>query len=240
MLHKIDLLTFDSLVSSPEGMIYSTAPHIGYGSDGITYFVKGPEPEVIFAEIAGCLFAREVGLIVPDVAICRFEDSKFCGSAKVEGLRNVAPWLARTQKVRNASDLYNVIVVDAWLANDDRNMGNILARPVHGSEVEIVMIDFEKSKALRPNPIIVSTMLKPGQLWPREELGQILRQQKPLFASLGIIERIRNVGRDRCTEIIMDVAGKMGPVDWADNSIDVVSRRAERIAEIASEIWKQN
>jgi hypothetical protein len=241
MVHQTALLTFDSRVSAPEGIAYSNDPHAAEGDDGISYIVKGPDPEVVFAELVGCLFAREVGLLVPDVALCTFGESKYCGSAKViDAMRNVAPWLNRRQKVRNFTDLYNVIVVDAWLANDDRNMGNVLVRPVRGSEIDLVMIDFEKSKTLRPNPIIGSTMVEPERLWPTAELGQALRHQKPLFAALGIIERIRNVSRNRCAEIIASVVEKLGPIDWSENSIEAVSRHAERIEEIAGEIWTRN
>ena len=44
------------------------------------------------------------------------------------------------------------------------------------------MIDFEKSKTLRPNPIIESGIVRPRALWPTSELGQILRENRPLHA----------------------------------------------------------
>jgi hypothetical protein len=241
MLHQTTLTTFDAQVSAPEGMVYSTSPHTAEGADGISYFVKGPDREVVFAELAGCLLAREVGLIVPDVAVCSLSDERYCGSRKVAGaVRNVEPWLKRPQKVRNFDDLYKVIVVDAWLANDDRNMGNVLVRPVHGSEVELVMIDFEKSKTLRPNPIVASTMVEARRLWPTGDLGRTVRERKPLFASLPTMDRIREITPGRCGGIIGEVVEALGPIAWSENSIDALSRRAERIDEIVGELWTQN
>jgi len=157
-----------------------------------------------------------------------------------DSFRNAAPWLSQPHKVRNFTDLYNVIVVYAWLANDDRNLGNVLARPIRGSEIEVVMIDFEKSKALRPNPLMGSANVEARKLWPTGELGQELRRQKPLFPGHPVVERIENLGSNRCSEIIAAVVEKVGPIPWSGNSIEALSRRATRIAQIAGEIWKQN
>jgi hypothetical protein len=241
MVYETELLTFDSRVSAPEGIIYSTSPRRAEGEDGHSYFIKGPDAEVVFAELAGCSFAIEVGLIVPDVAVCHFGTERHCGSRKVsDSFRDVAAWLKRPQKISNRDDLYSVIVVDAWLANTDRNHGNVLGRSTHGSEIEVVMIDFEKSKTLRPNPIMESGMVRPESLWPTGELGQVLKRTKPPHPPQQIVDRIRQVTQQRCAEIVNEVVGKLGPVAWADNSIEAVSRRAARIGEIVGEVWRQN
>jgi hypothetical protein len=241
MVYETDLLTLDSVVNAPEGIVYSTSPRRAEGMDGHSYFVKGPDIEVAFAELTGCSFAIEVGLIVPEVAVCSFNNEKYCGSRKVpDSLRDVAAWLKRPQKIRNRNELYAVIVVDAWLGNTDRNLGNVLGRSTHGSEIEVVMIDFEKSKALRPNPIIESGMMSPQSLWPTGELGQVLKATRPLLPPQQIVDRIRQVTRPRCKEIIDSAVSKLGPVAWADNSVEVVSRRAGRITEIVGDVWRLN
>jgi hypothetical protein len=241
MIHETDLLTLDTTVSAPEGIVYSTSPRRAEGIDRHSYFIKGPEIEVAFAELAGCSFAAEVGLIVPEVAVCSFGGDKYGGSRKVaDSLRDVAAWLKRPHKIRNHADLYAVIVVDAWLGNVDRNLGNVLGRSAHGSEIEVVMIDFEKSKTLRPNPIIESTMVQAKALWPTGELGQVLKATKPLHPPQQIVDRVRQLNRQKCKEVIDSVVSKLGPVAWADNSVEAVFRRAGRIAEIAEEVWRQN
>ena len=57
----------------------STAPRrdVRRGKTGYSYFIKGPEAEVAFAKLAGCSLAREVGLTVPEVAVCRFGTEKY-------------------------------------------------------------------------------------------------------------------------------------------------------------------
>lgn len=138
---------------------------------------------MVFAEISGCVLAREVGLTVPDVAACYLADETYAGSQKVDdALREIDPWLSRPPKVANFGELFETIVVDAWLANKDRNIGNILARPIGGSHVEFVIIDFEKSRALRRTPTISSTMLGSRELWPSGELGRVVSQRKPSTA----------------------------------------------------------
>jgi len=241
MIYETELLTLDVPITAPEGIVYSTSPRRAEGEDGHSYFIKGPDTEITFAELAGCSFAQEVGLVVPSVAVCSFADRKYSGSRKVsDSLRDVAAWLKRPAKIKNRNDLFSVIVVDAWLANVDRNLGNVLGRSTRDSEIEVIMIDFEKSKTLRPNPIIESSMVRPRSLWPTGELGQALKGAKTLHPPQPIMDRIRQVTRQRCTDIVNEVLAKLGPVAWADNSIEAVSRRTTRINEIVEEVWRRN
>lgn len=109
--------------------------------------------------------------------------------------------------------------------------------PVGGSGVELVIIDFEKSKGLRPNPIIESGMVDFRSLWPTGELGEILREHKPLMPPPAIVDRVRQIGHNRCAALIAEVGDKFGPVNWADNCTEALSRRAARIDEIARQVW---
>ena len=58
----ITLATVDSRVIGPTGIVFSNAPETATGSDGRTYYVKGWDSEVAFAEVVGCLLAAEAGL----------------------------------------------------------------------------------------------------------------------------------------------------------------------------------
>jgi hypothetical protein len=69
MISNTNLTTLDSTVSAPPGIVYSTNPRRAEGEDGYSYFVKGPATEIAFAEIAGCLFAAEAGLLVPESSV---------------------------------------------------------------------------------------------------------------------------------------------------------------------------
>jgi hypothetical protein len=58
MLETVTLLTLDSEVTAPEGIVYSAQPRTALGEDGQKYFVKGRDPEIVFAQLAGCLLAE--------------------------------------------------------------------------------------------------------------------------------------------------------------------------------------
>jgi hypothetical protein len=238
MIPRINLLTIDDPVRSPAGIVFSTSPRKAEGENEVTYFIKGPGTEIVFAELAGCVLAREVTLIVPDVAAGEFAGDTYACSAKVEGDRDLAHWLRRPQRVSNFNDIFEAVVVDIWLANRDRNMGNAVALPQVNKSIRFVFIDFEASVALRPTPRVSSTMVEPRNLWPTDELGQALRAVKPMHPPPTMINSISSLTSERCAELIQSVVTAIGrPVEWADDCIDAVMSRAKQIQRLAEEVW---
>jgi hypothetical protein len=234
------LTTIDEAVIGPAGTVYSTGPKTALGDDGHSYFVKGPDLEIVFAELTGNLLAEAVGIPVPDVAACSFGGSIYAGSRKVADLgRNLLPWLTRRNRITNYADLYGAIVVDAWLGNFDRNMGNVVGKNGRGGNVDLVMIDFEKSVALRTNPLISCGMLDPRTLWPTNELGDLLRRGRPLSAPPAMVNRICAFAgkRVQIEQLVTAVTDAVGPIPWSDGSVEALSRRGARIAELAGEVW---
>jgi hypothetical protein len=242
MLDRVDLLTVDEKVSAPDGIVYSTSPQTATTEDRRQFFIKGPDPEVVFAELTGCLLAAAVGLTVPPVAVCVFGDTVYCGSQRVADLgRNLMPWLTNPgTRVTNYPQLYAAIVVDVWLANEDRNLGNVVARSIGGGRVELVMIDFEKSAALRPSPLISSSSLEPKKLWPRNELGQVLRANRPVQPDPTMLKTISNLvsTEGSVAAIVEDVTTRFQAVEWSAGTVDTVIRRGRDIAKLAGEVWK--
>lgn len=191
--------------------------------------------------MVGCLLATEAGLRVPEATVCTFNGQLCAGVEEVEHpIRGVAPWLVNANRIVNRNDLYAVIAVDTWLANDDRNMGNMVGSPADDGRILLSMIDFEKSKTLGRNPIIMSTQVEPRRLWPTGELGTLLRQAKPPTLPDDTIQRIQAMTRQRIEAIIRPVLDELPFVDWGDNSIDVLTRRAERIRVLLEEVWRAN
>jgi hypothetical protein len=239
---RTKLRTIDKEVTSSIGIVYSTKPRRAEGPDR-AYFIKGPDVEdamklqVVFAEIAGCSLAREVGLVVPEPSACEFSGETCAGVARVVVTdRDVTHWLKHPDKVSNFPDLFNAVVVDIWLANSDRNMGGVLAR--QNGKVEFVFIDFEKSIALRPNPTISSSILDPRTLWPSDLLGTELQAIRPLHPPQIMINQIRQCDAAKCEEIVNDVVGAIGcPVPWKDDAIYALSNRAQNIQRLAEEVW---
>lgn len=241
-LTAVNLVAIGPRVIPPPGLIYSTNPEVAEGSDNCSYFVKGPDSSIVVAELLGCLLAEEVGLTVPPVAAARYGDDVFAGSRLVpDVLRNVMPALRRPELVLNFGDLFNTIVVDAWLVNTDRNSGNCLASKGRDARVLLVMIDFEKSVALRgPYPIVNSANVAEARLWPSGELGTFLRGAKPAFPPPDVCHRIASVTERRLNELFDTLEGGVGPVAWRDNSIQALLSRRQSITEIAGRIWNAN
>lgn len=240
-IHTTALVTMDDSVSAPVGIVYSTNPTKAEAEDGFTYFVKGPAPEVMFAEIAGCSLAREVGLPAPLPAVCSAGPEKFGATREVPNvIRDVSAWIDCPQKITNAGDLYGIIVLDAWLANFDRNLYNVVGTPDSGSNINVVFIDFEKSVALRRNPIVQATMVQSARLWPSGELGAVLKSGKPLQPPQEVMARIEAFSTEECTAILSGIAATLGGVDWHGNSVQALMHRAARIRQIAGEVWQSN
>jgi len=239
MALRTQLLTKDSHVVAPTTIIYSTNPWVGMAVNGVEYFSKGPDLPIVFAELAGCLLAQAVGLPVPDVAAVVDGDETFAGSASVNGaFRTIEPWLKHRKRIVNFEDLFGSIVVDVWLANTDRNIGNVISRP-EGSHVHLVFIDFEKSVTLRPQPRISSNMVSPRSLWPSGILGSELLRVKPLVPPLYMLERIHQITNERCAEIIHEAAIAIGvPIEWEDDSISAVCSRSDQIYQLSEEVWE--
>lgn len=240
MIERINLLTVDTLVRSPDDIVYSTAPRKAEGENETTYVIKGPDPEVVFAELAGCALAREVGLIVPDVVVGEFDGDTYAAIALVEGDRDISHWLSRPTKVANLYDLFSAVIVDVWLVNGDRNMGNVLGKSTGDKDkkVGLVFIDFEKSTALRPFPIVSSPMVLPRQLWPTSELGEKLALIKPLVPPATMVERIHSLPSERCTEVVNDVVIALdADIAWKDDSVHTLISRASQIQHLVEEVW---
>jgi hypothetical protein len=243
MVARTQLLTIDELVRAPYEVVYSTTPRRAEGSNHVPYFIKDSNLEIVFAEIAGCLLAKEVGLLVPDVAACEFVGELYAGSEKVEdAVRDIEPWLARPQRVTNFDDLFRAIIVDLWLANKDRNIGNVLGDPQAGrGRIDLIFIDFEKSAALRQYPTVRTPLLELRQLWPSGILGDALRRDKPLIPPADIIERIRSLAPQRYVEITDEVEAAINvQIEWKDGSVGVLSQRAAQIQQLSEALWSMN
>jgi hypothetical protein len=205
------------------------------------YYVKGCNDATAFAEVCGCRLAAEVGLPVPDADLGSFAGDVYGAVAEVEHkVQNVAPWLNSNGGIANIEDLFGSIVVDCWLANDDRNMGNLVGTPAGNMQIRLTMIDFEKSKTLGANPTIQTATLDPRRLWPTGELGTKLRQSVPLRPPERYLDSISSIRGGVVDDIVMLVAQQVPVVTWAGASVDVLLARAQRIRRLTEEIWQRN
>lgn len=240
-LGLILLATIEEPVIGEKGKVFSTAPKVATGEDGKTYYIKGGNSPTAFSEVAGCRLAAAVGLRVPNASICLFEGVLYGGVEEVpKPQRNIRPWLQELRRVNNSTDLFSIIAVDTWLANDDRNMGNLVGKSLGDGTVEVFMIDFEKSRTLARNPFLESGNIDPKKLWPRDELGRLLREIQPRRCPVPVLDSIQRMRHLQVSEIVLQVAGELPFVDWHEASIEVLVRRAQNIVRLVEDVWKKN
>jgi hypothetical protein len=185
--------------------------------------------------------ASVVGLRVPTASVCSLNGELFGGVESVpRAQRNIRPWLRDVRRINNLTDLFSVIAADTWLANDDRNMGNVVGSSLGDGRIDVFMIDFEKSRTLAQNPFMGSGTLEPTRLWPRAELGQILRRIQPKSCPEPILERIKRMTPLQISDVVMPIAAELPFIGWYGASVEVLSRRAKNIVRLVEEVWKKN
>jgi hypothetical protein len=102
------------------------------------------------------------------------------------------------------------------------------------------MIDFEKSRTLAANPFMGSGSVDPKRLWPRDELGDILRRIRPTKTPEAVLGRIRGFSQQQISEIVLPVAAELPFIGWQDNSVEVLFRRARNIDGLLEAVWETN
>lgn len=237
----ITLATIEAPVMGEAGKVFSTGPEVAIGEDGKTYYIKGRNGPIAFSEVVGCRLAALAGLKAPKAEVGTFDGDLYAAIESVPAAnRTIWPWLRKWERIDNRTHLFEVIAVDTWLVNDDRNMGNVIGSSVGEGRIEVFMIDFEKSRTLGENPFITSGNVDPARLWPTEELGAVLKQSRPQRCPGTILRTIQAFSVQQLQDAILPVAQELPFITWADSSIDLLGRRAQRIATLVEAVWATN
>lgn len=237
----IQLIDKGIKVATPENVVYSTDPHRANGLDGKVYFVKGPELEIVIAEVVAHLLARDLQLRVPDFGVVlSAEDAPLFASCEVPHChRTVDDWIVR-RRITNHDLLPRLVVFDIWVANKDRNIGNLVGAEVQtGTDVKIalVAIDFEKSVAIRgPYPLTTVDTIPVRQLWPSGILGDLV-QGVPCPGDF--CETIEHVSESQIEAAFASIESRLGTeVPWKESSVSVLMKRAKKIRKLVAEVWR--
>jgi hypothetical protein len=238
----IQLLDEGTKVTAPENVVYSTDPRKATALDGLTYFVKGPGYDIVVAEAVAHLLARDVGLRVPDFGIVLpgQDQLPFFASREVpQCLREVDSWILR-ERVTNSDLLPRLVVFDVWVANKDRNIGNIVGSQVQtgaGTKITLVAIDFEKSIAIRgPYPLATVNTIPPSKFWPSGTLGEIV---EGMATPEDFCATIEGVTESQVETAFASVESHFGmPVEWKESTIQVLKGRSEKIRSLIAEVWR--
>jgi hypothetical protein len=76
-------------------------------------------------------------------------------------------------------------------------LGNLVGSSLGDGRIDVFMIDFEKSRTLAGNPFMGSGNVDPRRLWPRDELGDILRRIRPATTPAAVLDRIRGISQQQ-------------------------------------------
>ncbi len=221
-------------MEAPRGLVYSTAPRSARATDGHDYVIKAPDdPGSIAAEAVAYQLADMVDVPTPPFAIGTDIAGRtvFASRKLTDVMRDCEPWIAKTRDAIAA-----VLVLDAWLFNNDRNIGGLLARLDRDGRVAIVAIDFEQSWAVRKqHPSIETAQLDPKTLWPRGDLGKALKGT-PFPAAA--ITRCRQVSDETLAAVTEGVHQVVPGYTWHDATAHILGWRRDRLEAIVREVWQ--
>jgi hypothetical protein len=244
IIPEVVLATNGGPMEKPLNIVYSTNPQLALAEDGAKYCVKGAEDiGIVLAEILGHVLASYVQIPVPDYAVGRFDEAGppvFASALLENAMRDVEPWV-KVNRVSDTGMLSRLIALDIWLANNDRNIGNLLGRPeatsTNGS-IELVAIDFEKAATVRKTaPTFEIPTMPPKSFWPRGILGtycrtraNIAQAELPRFRAI-TDGQIQNAVNGSFAAVRMDNAEKM------DTVITILKKRRDNLKALLQEEW---
>jgi hypothetical protein len=229
LLPAVDVVTLVAggrRVEPPEQIVYSNAPTSWLDSNGDTYVVKDTAIEAVIAEAVATRLARGLGLAVPDFA-------------RKLALRDISPWLRR-ERDDVLAELAKITVFDIWVANHDRNLGNLLPPTdgkFTGNVTAAVAIDFEKAVAIRSRyPLVEASDVSPKRCWPSGDLGVALAgQARPV----DFVDALGAVTRAEIVTAVSAVRNVIGPTfAWADSVVEALEHRKQRIQALTNEGWQ--
>lgn len=238
-LNWIELLEEPERVVPPPGIVYSTNPLHARATDGHTYILKGPDTKVVFAEATCYQLAELLGLSVPRYGLCKVPvKGVFLASQEVR-TRSAVDELLRVGKVLNPELLPQAVAFDVWVANEDRNLGNVVGEPSASNgtgSVKLYAIDFEKAAVLNGVDRFTVTALAASKFWPAGTLGGLCEKAAMPTAFCARIGAMTRTGIDGVLHrSVWDL--DMPEVPWLDTAVDVLVQRASKIASLVGEVW---
>lgn len=167
----IDVLSLRPALA-PEGIVYSTSPEIGVATTGGRYYIKGPDSTLVAAETLGYTLAELVGLPVPRWALMKTK-AGICFASRSCSVNSGVTLLLQEPEVSNPEFWSQCVAFDMWIANPDRNSGNVVAETVGRGRIKLHAIDFEKARVLRGQSRFTLETLTLSHFLPTGELSSM-------------------------------------------------------------------
>lgn len=220
------------------GLVYRTAPLVGYAS-GQRYFFKDRGEETVVAEVLGYLLAQAVGLCVPEWALCRMPPTRgIWFASEAAGFSGGVEPLLRSRQVTNSGFLGDCVAFDVWVANTDRNVNNLVANSVADApgRGELLAIDFEQARVLNGTNSLAVGGLHSRECWPREVLAT---HCAGLPFPEAMCTRIARMNADRVEEAIHSIYldTEFVPPAWVEITKRQLVARGARITDLVREAW---
>ncbi|MHB1310992.1 MAG: hypothetical protein ACYC3L_03160 [Gemmatimonadaceae bacterium] len=192
------------------------------------------------AEHLGYALARHCELPVPASALCRSEASSdvfFASRMSDRPLRFPADALLRLDR-GGVGLLEDCVALDVWVANEDRNPGNIIGIPNGGygnPGFSLCLIDFEKSLLLSGKSGIEVNMMSAKQFMPKEALRTFLPRPRRRTA---VIDRIAGIAPDVIRGHFADLETAIGErIAWKDTATHFLVERAKGLKDLLREAY---
>jgi len=219
--------------------VYSTSPQSWDDADGGSYVVKGPDPGIVVAECIAYRLASFLQISVPLCSLAKIagQADHYFASRKLNAMRDASPWL-RGRARHHMTALATIVVFDIWIANKDRNYGNVLVdQSASGEGVELIAIDFEKAMTLRSrHPMTETPTVRPRDLWPSEDLGRLM-EGTPI--PQGAVARISQLPTTAVEHAVQAVSFHLGDLyTWGEATVQVLSSRQKRVRALVEEVWR--
>lgn len=224
-----------------EGLtIYASNPRQALCDDGRRYVLKGPDLAQIVAEYMGYTLAKHVELPVPEFALCRPNASSevlFASRMSDRALRFPADSMLRIDK-SGIGLLADCVVFDVWVANEDRNPGNIIGEPIGGfanPSISYLLIDFERSLLLSGTSGLEVNMFSPSRFMPKPALKDLL--PRPAVRS-ALLDRIGSVTPAIILGHFTDLENAIGErISWRDSATHHLVSRATKLTTLVREAY---
>jgi hypothetical protein len=224
-----------------EGLtIYASNPRQALCDDGRRYVLKGPSLAQIVAEYMGYTLAKRVELPVPEFALCRANVSSevlFASRMSDRALRFPADSMLRADK-SGIGLLADCAVFDIWVANEDRNPGNIIGEPIGGygnPSISYLLIDFERSLLLSGTSGLEVNMFSPSKFMPKPALKDLL-PRPPIRSAL--LDQIAGVTSAEVLGHFTDLENALGErISWRDSATHHLMSRATKLTTLVREAY---
>ncbi len=242
LVREVALISHGGPVEAPEGIVYSTQPRTALDLDGNHYVTKGTgDVGMVVAELVGYKLAELLKIPVPGFGVGRFGadgEPLFVSEMVGDAQRDVAPWLKK-KLVTNGDAVLRLLALDVWIANNDRNMGGLLGRPVQSEpgKIEIVAIDFEKAQVVRHDtPLVGIPLMNPKAFWPTGTLGKLCREV--LNLDVGIVTEFAGFTDGQVGQVVDSCVAAVGDgFTRRDSVCFTLRKRLAKLTDLVKEAW---